>query len=62
MDGDDVGGATLFDEAADVAEDAPMLVAVEVVGTDEIGDAIPGGIVEEQPAEQRLFSFERVRR
>jgi hypothetical protein len=59
---DHVGRLGLRDQLADVVEDQPVVVAVEIVLVDEIGDAIPGGIVQQQPPEHRLFGLDGVRR
>ncbi len=61
-DRDHVGRLALLDELRDVPEDAPVIVAVEIVDGDRIADAIPRAVVEEQPAEHRLLGLDRVRR
>jgi hypothetical protein len=61
-DRDDVGGLALLDELGDVPEDAPVIVAIEIVDRDRVADAIPRAVVEEQPAENRLLRLDRVRR
>jgi len=38
-----------------------VVVAVEIVGADEVGDAVESVVVEEQRAEQRLLRLYRVR-
>ena len=57
-----VGRPAGLDQARDVAEDAPVVVAVEIALGDLVGDAVPGAVVEHQAAEQRLFGLDRMRR
>ena len=57
-----VAGVTVFHELGDRLEDEPVVFAVEILGTDNIADLIPSGLVEHQPAEQRLLGFDRVGR
>jgi hypothetical protein len=57
-----VGRATGLDQARDVAEDAAVVVTVEIRLGNLVGDAIPGAVVEHQAAEQRLFGLDRMRR
>jgi predicted aspartyl protease len=45
-----------------VAEDAAVVVAVEIRLGDLVGDAVPGAVVEQQAAEQRLLGLDRMRR
>ena len=58
----DVGGTVQLDQARDVAEDAAVVVAIEVLRADHVGDAVEGLVVEEQAAEQRLLRLHRMRR
>ena len=46
---DHVGRLAVLDQLGDVAADAAMVVAVEIVARDEVGDAVPGLVVEQQP-------------
>jgi len=39
-----------------------VVVAVEIVGADDVGDAVEGVVVEEQRPKQRLLRLYRVRR
>jgi hypothetical protein len=59
---DDVGGPARFDQLDDVPVDAAMVVAIEVGFADEVADPVECVVVEEQPADQRLLSLDRVRR
>jgi hypothetical protein len=45
-----------------VAPDAAVVVAVEIVGRHQVGDAVERLVVEQQRAEQRLLRLDRVRR
>ena len=42
--------------------DEPMRVRVEILGTDDVADAVGGIVVEQQPAQHRLLGLDRVRR
>ena len=57
-----VGRLAHRDQFADVGEDAPVVVAVEIALGDDIGDAVPGRVVEQQAADQRLLGLDRMRR
>ena len=59
---DHVGRAGLLDQARDVAPDAAVVVAVEVLAGDQVGDLVERLVVEQQRAEQRLLRLHRVRR
>ena len=59
---DDVRRTARLHQARDVAPDAPVVVAVEVVGRDDVGDAIERLVVDEKRAEQRLLRLHRMRR
>ena len=45
-----------------VSEDQAMVGAIQVVGTDDVGDLVPGAVIEHEPPEQRLVVLVRVRR
>jgi len=45
-----------------VREDAAMVVAIKVGLADDVGDAVPGCIVQQQAANQRLLGLDRMRR
>ena len=59
---DHVGGPVLLHQLADVAVDAPMVVAVEIAFRENVGDALPGLVVEQQTAQHRLLRLDRMRR
>ncbi len=46
----------------DGLEDEAVVVAVEILLRNHVGDAVPGGIVQHQPAEDGLLGFDGVRR
>ena len=50
------------DQPRDVPVNEAVIGPVEVLLLDLVGDAFPGAVVEQQPAQHRLFGFERVRR
>ena len=60
--GDRIGRLAGVNEAADRPEDVLMVLPIEIVGADQVGDAIPRGVVEQQSAEHRLLRLDRVRR
>ena len=45
-----------------MAPDAPVVVAVEILRRNQVGDAVERLVVEEQRAEQRLLGLHRMRR
>src|SRR6185503_8584223 len=51
----------VLDQPRDMAPDAAMVVAVEVLPRDDVGDPVEGLVVEQQRAEQRLLRLDRVR-
>ena len=60
--GDHVGRTGGIDQLADMREDAAVIVAIEIRLADDIGDALPGIVVEQQAAEQRLLCLDGMRR
>jgi hypothetical protein len=46
----------------DVPPDPAVVVVVEVLGREQVGDALEGLVVEQQRAEHRLLRLGRVRR
>ena len=46
----------------DVAVDQPVVGAVEIRLRDEVGDAVPRRVLQQQPAQHRLLRLDRVRR
>src|SRR5690606_33293787 len=59
---DHVGGVVPVDQALHLLPDQPVLVAIEVVLPDDVGDLVEGAVVEQQAADHRLFRLDRVRR
>ena len=51
-DGDGVGRLVALDERGDRSEDQPMVGAIEILGGDDVGDLVPGALIQHQPAEQ----------
>ena len=62
VDGDHVGRLARADQLADRPIDRPVLVAVEVTGSKQIGGAVPGQVIEQQAAQHALLGLGRVRR
>ena len=58
----DVGRLGRLDQPRDMAEDAAVVVAVEILRRDQVGDAVESLVVEQQPAQQRLLGLDRMRR
>ena len=52
----------MLDELPDVLEDEPVIGPVEIVLAEQVGDLVPRGVVEEQPAQHGLLGLERLRR
>jgi hypothetical protein len=61
-DGDDVGGLAGVDERRDDAVDQPVLEAIEVVLDEQVADAVPRAVVEQEAAEDALLGLCRMRR
>src|SRR5450759_2820354 len=61
-DGQRIGRLVVLDQSRYVMVNLAMIGAVKIPVTDRIRDFFPRGIVEQQPAEYRLLSLERVRR
>jgi hypothetical protein len=57
----DVGGLAFADQLHHMTIDDAMRVAIEVIGAGDVADPIGGFVVEQEPAKDRLFSFERMR-
>jgi hypothetical protein len=49
-----------LDQRLDGAEDQPVIAAVEVLLAERAGEAIPAGVVEQQPTEHGLLGLDRV--
>jgi len=60
--GKDVGRLVVLDEPRDRAPQQAVVVAVEIGLVDDVADAIPRRVAEQQPAENRLLGLDRVRR
>src|SRR5262249_40268940 len=61
-DREDVRGLVVFDEPRDGAPDEPMVMSVEIRFGDQVADAIPRGIAEQQATESGLLRLHGVRR
>ena len=57
-----IAGLGALDQHGDRFEYQAMIVAVEILGRDAIGDLIPGRGIEHQAAEHRLLGFDGMRR
>src|SRR5205807_447742 len=62
IDGDDVRRLGGVDQAADRRVDQAVLVAVEVAVGEEVADAVPGTVVQQEAAQHAGLGFDRVRR
>ena len=62
VDGDDVSRLGAVDELDDVLEDDAVIVAVKVFSADEVGDTVPGCVVQQQAAQHRLLGLDGVGR
>jgi hypothetical protein len=60
--GNHVRRPAALDQLDDVVIDQPMVAAVEIGLGEQIGDAIPGRVVEQQAAEHGLLRLHRVGR
>jgi len=58
----DVGGTRQPDQLGHLLPDQPVVVAIEIVFLDEVRDAVPGGVVQQEAAQHRLLRLHRVRR
>jgi len=61
IDRDHIGRLGRADQLDDVLEDDPMVKAVKVIRTDEVGNAIVSRIVEQQAAQHGLLRFDGMR-
>jgi hypothetical protein len=57
-----VGRPATLDQLADMAKNPPVIVAIKIAFTDDIRNAIPSAVIEQQAADQRLFRLDRMRR
>ena len=60
--GDGIAGLAALDQHGDRFEYQAVIVAVEILGRDPIGDLIPGRGIEHQAAKHRLLCFDGMRR
>ncbi|MNI52311.1 hypothetical protein D3C73_1070780 [compost metagenome] len=58
VDGDDVGGPRQADQTGDVVPDQPVVVAVEVLFDQHVGNTVPRGVVQQQTAQHRLLRLD----
>ena len=61
-DGHRIAAAALLGHGADGLEDQAVIVTMEVVRRDDVGNGIPGCGVQHEAAEYGLFGLDRVRR
>ena len=59
---DDVSRPRIADQLGDVPINEPVVGAVKIRFADHIGDLVPSGIIEQQPAKHGLLGLHRVRR
>ena len=57
-----IGRLVMLDQLGDVLENRTVIAAVKIRFGDHIADAIPGHVVEQQPAQHRLLRLDRMRR
>jgi hypothetical protein len=57
-----VGRPRVLDQLLDVLPDAAVVVAVEIVARDDVGDAVECLVIDEERAEERLLGFHGMRR
>ena len=57
-----VGRLGLFQQIADLPENAPVLVAIEIPVSHQIANAIPSLVIEQQTTKNRLLGFNGMRR
>ena len=60
--GDGIRRPPLVDQLGDVAIDATVVVAIKVRLVHQVGDALPGLVVEQDATDQRLLGLQRMRR
>ncbi|MNX96255.1 hypothetical protein D3C86_1285650 [compost metagenome] len=58
VDRDHVRGARQPDQAGNVVPDQPVIMAIEVFFHQDVGDTVPGGVVQQQAAQNRLFRLD----
>ena len=62
LERDRIGDLAALDQLGDGGEDAAMNRLGEVLGQQEVGDAVKGGVVDQYRAQERLLRFDVVRR
>ncbi len=62
VDRDRVRGLAAIDQPADGPEDQLVVLPVEVGNADQVGNAVPGSVVDQQPAQDGLLGLDGVRR
>ena len=58
----DIGRTRKIDQARNVLPDQLVIMAIEVIFTDHVGDAFPGRVVEQKTAQNGLFRLNRMGR
>ena len=61
-DRDHISGFAALQQAPDLAKNPGMLVAVEILFTEQVGDLVERSVVQQQAAKHRLFRLHRMRR
>ena len=51
----------MFNQLADMAINKPMVLPVKIILSDDVGDLIPGMVVQQQPTQHGLLRFNGVR-
>jgi len=59
---DDVGGLAALDQPGNVAEDAAVIVPVEIAVGDDVADFVEGAVVDQKASQHRLLGVDRMRR
>ena len=59
---DHVGGPAALDQPGDVAEDAAVVVPVEIAVGDDVADLVEGAVVDQESPEHGLLRVDRMRR
>ena len=61
-DRDDIGGLIVLHHPDDVAPDASVVIAIEILAGDKVADLVEGVVIDEKRAEQRLLRLDGMRR
>jgi len=59
---DHVGGLAALDQSGNVAEDAAVVVPVEIAVGHDVADPVEGAVVDQEAPEHRLLCVDRMRR